>query len=71
MNVGDKVKFIGADKDQIQWGNNDDPNLVCNREDVYEIGYVEVHNWHTKVRLLGIEGIFNNVSFEEVEDIQI
>jgi len=69
MKKGDKVKFIGADADQIKWGSNDDPNLVCNYKDVYEIDEVEIHSWHTKIRLVGIKGIFNNVSFENVEDI--
>jgi hypothetical protein len=71
MNVGDKVKFIGAIKAQIQWGDNDDPNLVCNTEDIYEVEYVEVHSWHTKIYLVGIKGKFNSVSFEIIEDFQI
>lgn len=67
MKPGDKVKFTTADDDQVRWGSNDDPRLVLNTTDVYEIENVEVHSWHTKLYLKGIKGKFNNVSFEKIE----
>ena len=33
---------------------------------IYEIESVEVHNWHTKIKLKVIEGKFNSVCFEKV-----
>ncbi|KKP51573.1 MAG: hypothetical protein UR43_C0019G0016 [candidate division TM6 bacterium GW2011_GWF2_33_332] len=66
MKIGDKVKFVSADDDQVKWGSNDDPRLVLNTDDVYEIESIEVHSWHTKIYLKGIKGKFNSVSFKLV-----
>lgn len=63
---GDRVKFIGCSKDQINWGNNDDPNLELQINEVYEVENVEVHSQHTKLTLVGISGRFNSVCFERV-----
>lgn len=57
------VRFNGASKEQIQWGGNDDPNIVLNKGDKYEVEDIEVHSWHTKIRLAGIKGRFNDASF--------
>lgn len=67
MKKGSKVKFIGCSKEQIAWGNNDDPNLVLFLGDQYLIEKVEVHSNHTKIELLGIIGKFNSVCFELVQ----
>ena len=64
--AGQTVKFIGCSKEQIAWGNNDDPNLVLFVGDKYYIEHVEVHSQHTKICLRGIVGKFNSVCFEKV-----
>lgn len=62
--IGDKVKFTEASDSQVAWGNNDDPRLLLDTETVYEVENVEVHSWHTKIYLVGIDGKFNDVSFK-------
>ena len=61
------VKYTGASQDQINWGGNDDPRPLLVVGNVYEVEKLDVHSWHTKVKLKGIDGRFNYVSFEEVE----
>ena len=66
IKVGDQVKFIGCTKEQIQWGNNDDPNSSLCLGHFYYVGCVEIHSQHTKLELKGINGRFNSVCFEKV-----
>ena len=61
MKTGDKVKFVSATDDQVNWGSNDDPRLVLDTNTIYEIENIKVHSWHTKVYLKGIKGKFNAV----------
>jgi hypothetical protein len=68
MKTGDKVKFISATDDQINWGGNDDPRLILDTNTTYEVEKVEVHSWHTKVYLKGIKGEFNSVHFKVISD---
>jgi len=68
MKTGDKVKFISATDDQINWGSNDDPRLVLDTNIIYEIENIKVHSWHTKVYLKGIKGKFNSVHFKVISD---
>ncbi len=65
---GDRIYaiFLGASEAQIQWGGNDDPNLVCKVGEKYEVERQEVHSYHTKYTLVGIKGKFNSVSFKIV-----
>jgi len=63
---GDKVKFIGCSKEQIKWGNNEDPNSILKLNEIYEIQNVDTRSQHTKLTLVGITGIFNSVCFERV-----
>ena len=63
FSIGDRVKFIGCDKDQIAWGNNDDPYMLI-LDRIYTVEYVEVHSQHTKISLKGIIGKFNSVCFD-------
>lgn len=65
--AGTYVKFIGCSKEQIAWGNNDDPNLVLFVGDKYYVEHVEVHSYHTKLTLRGIYGRFNSVCFENYD----
>ena len=68
MKLGDIVKFDSCSKEQIQWGSNDDPNVVLKQNQVYVVDYVEVHSQHTKISLEGIKGKFNSVCFSFVEE---
>lgn len=65
---GMKVKYLGASEEQIRWGGNDDPRPLLTLGQVYEVEEKEVHSWHTKIRLVGIVGQFNDSSFEYCED---
>ena len=66
MEIGDKVKFTGCSTAQQNWGRNDNTTdkLVFGNE--YIISDIEVHSWHTKISLVGIEGKFNSVCFDAV-----
>ena len=66
MKKGTKVKYIGCDEQQIRWGGNDDPSKNLFVGDRYIIEFVEVHSWHTKLKLVGIPGKFNSVCFEVI-----
>lgn len=63
--VGDNVEYLGCSKEQKQWGNNDWPPCILGH--VYVITDVEVHSYHTKVQLKGIQGKFNSVCFKLVD----
>ena len=63
-----KVKYIGASDAQVQWGNCDDPRDVLIEGKVYEVEKEEVHTQHTKLHLVGINGRFNSVCFERLEE---
>ena len=63
-----KVKFIGCSDEQVRWGGNDDPREVLAVGDVYEVERTDVHSWHTKVKLKGIDGNFNSVCFDSADD---
>lgn len=61
------VRFNGADDVVIRWGSNDDPRPLLTVGEVYEIEDIEVHSWHTKIRLKGVVGKFNDASFTYVD----
>jgi hypothetical protein len=67
MKIGDKVIFVSASDEQVNWGSNDDPRKLLDYETEYEIENIEVHSWHTKFYLKGIKGKFNSVHFEKVK----
>jgi hypothetical protein len=64
--VGDTVKYIGCNQDQINWGSNDDPRGVLIEGNKYYVERVEVRSQHTKLQLRGVYGRFNSVCFEKV-----
>lgn len=64
IRAGDTVKFIGCSKEQIAWGNNDDPNSILFVGDRFYVEHVYVHSQHTKIELRGVKGKFNSVCFE-------
>ena len=64
---GDKVKFVGCTKEQIDWGNNDDPKNLLHEKEIYIIDDIDVHKSHTKLTLQGIKGSFNSVCFIPID----
>jgi len=64
--AGTNVKFLGCSKEQIAWGNNDDPTSILIVGDKYYVEKVEVRSQHTKLTLRGVSGRFNSVCFENV-----
>lgn len=62
--VGDVVKFLGCSKEQINWGNNDNPNSILVVGEKYTVSEVEIHSQHTKISLKDIVGRFNSVCFD-------
>ena len=63
MKKNDTVEYIGCSKEQVKWGNNDDPRscLILGKE--YIIEKVDVHKQHTKIKLYNKMGWFNSVCF--------
>ncbi len=67
MMPGARVRYRGdTSTDQVRWGNNDDPRLCLIPGAHYTVRRIEVHSWHTKLWLVGVEGKFNSVHFDEV-----
>jgi hypothetical protein len=64
--VGDKVKYTGCSIEQVKWGGNTNPEGILVEGDVYYLEKIEIHSWHTKFYLRGIQGKFNSVCFEKV-----
>jgi hypothetical protein len=60
------VKFTGCSDEQVRWGGNDDPRGVLTEGETYEVEKTEVHSWHTKTKLKGVDGWFNSVCFKAV-----
>lgn len=63
---GDYVKFIGCTREQINWGNNTDPEDLLIQGGVYFVQQMIVKSSHTKLILRGVEGKFNSVCFERL-----
>lgn len=65
---GDEVVFIEQPTvEQIRWGDNDDPGKYLTVGNIYKVRDVEIHSYHSKVFLEGIEAKFNTVSFKIYE----
>ena len=67
MEQGQWVIFCGCTEEQSNWGNNDEPEMLEVGK-AYEIEDVEPHKWHTKLKLVDINGKFNSVCFTELND---
>ena len=59
------VVFKESSQSQVMWGGNSDPTDVLIVGQTYEVEDEEVHSWHTKLKLVGVDGWFNSVSFED------
>ena len=66
-----KVRYIGASDAQAQWGGCDDPRDVLIEGGVYEVDKKEIYAWNTKILLVGVEGRFNSVCFEELSELDL
>ncbi len=64
----DKVKYIGYCRDQVKWGNNDNPDDVLARGQEYIVEQTEVHTAHTKISIKGYKGKFNSICFIKEEN---
>lgn len=64
---GAKVKFIGTSDAQVNWGGCDDPRAVLKEGETYAVESTEVHSWHTKVSLIGVDGKFPSAAFEDAK----
>jgi hypothetical protein len=63
---GDYVKFVGCTREQINWGNNTDPENLLVPGGVYFVQQMIVKSSHSKLILRGVEGKFNSVCFERL-----
>ena len=64
MEKNNIVEYIGCSKEQIRWGNNNDPTLSLVVGKDYTIEKVDVHSQHTKIKLYNKVGWFNSVCFK-------
>lgn len=63
-----RVKFLGeVSESQINWGGHTDPRGLLEKDKEYDVDDIEVHSWHTRIYLKGINGYFNSVWFEKIE----
>ena len=62
----DYVKYTGCSKEQVRWGNNDDPEPFLVQGGIYYVENTIVRSSHTKLVLRGVQGQFNSVSFERI-----
>ena len=63
-----RVRFLGCSDGQVSWAGHDDPKGILVIGNIYDVSKWEVHSWHTRVFLEGIDGEFNSVCFEEIEE---
>jgi hypothetical protein len=63
---GDYVKFGGCTREQVNWGNNTDPENLLVPGGVYFVQQMIVKSSHSKLILRGVEGKFNSVCFERL-----
>jgi hypothetical protein len=62
-----KLVYTGATDAQVRWGGNSDPRGVLIEGRVYTVEHTDVRSWHTKIKLVGIDGWFNSVCFEDAK----
>ena len=66
ISEGHYVKFIGCTREQVNWGNNTDPENLLVPGGVYYVQQMIVKSSHSKLILRGVEGKFNSVCFESL-----
>ena len=64
------ITYLGCTEGQIRYGGHNDPRPLLRVGEEYEIVSCEVHSWHTKIELDGIDGRFNSTCFDvDIEDV--
>ena len=63
MKVGDIVRYNGSTHSYAS--SYDDPS-VLKVGGAYRVAYVNVKNWTTDIKLVGVRGTFNSVWFDEL-----
>jgi len=70
LDAGDKIKFLGEVSDeQVEWGSHKDPRGLLEKDGIYTIKKVEIHSWHTDIFIEEMDGSFNSVWFDLVDDM--
>ncbi len=65
------VKYIGCNDEQARVSACEDPRPWLIEGNIYNVRYVEVHTYHTRIELFQCPGhMFNSVCFEEQSRIQ-
>jgi hypothetical protein len=62
--IGDKVKCITTDENVQSFGCCQGKLSQLSIGEIYKIRDIEVHSWHTKFYLEGIDSDFNEALFE-------
>ena len=65
-----KVKYNQSKvcKENINWGSHINPIGTLRDGEIYEIEREEVHTWHTKIFLKGVNGSCNSVWFDKITE---
>lgn len=64
-----KLTYTGASGDQVKFGGGRDPRGLLVEGQEYEVESVEVHSWHTEIKLVGFDGYFNSVLLEDTRQM--
>jgi hypothetical protein len=59
-----KATYKGATTEQVRFGSCDDPSDILDIGTEYEVEQRDVRGYHTKIKLVNIEGWFNSVCFD-------
>lgn len=59
------LTFLGAPSNLPHWATPTDANKILTKGATYEVEHVEIHRFHTKVKLKGTEGWFNLIHFRQ------
>lgn len=63
--IGDRVKYLGCSPVQVT--GHDNPRGILTIGQIYILQRVEASSWHTDFYLQGIDGNFNSVCFDRVD----
>ena len=63
---GDTVQFLGGcNEEQLEWAQTVAPTALV-VDQTYVAEAVEVKPWATRIKLVGVDGVFNSVHFRVV-----
>ena len=66
MSKSDAIRYTLAPSDkQATWAGCDDPRGILTLGHIYTLEYVDIHSYHTKLKLVGVEGLFNSILFAD------